>query len=101
LQDDSKGMRTVAVHPRADQFAKGLIIAVTCAVLCSNIQYIVSQWEVFAPHPPILFVLLLSLAFTGINMWADGVVIYLIFMVSMQTILFWIKQAWYAQMNNK
>jgi len=73
MQDESKGIRTVSINPRADQLTKGVIFAVTIAVLCSNIQYIVSQCELFALHPPILFVLLLSLGFTGINMWADGV----------------------------
>jgi len=101
MQGESKGIRTVPVNPRADQFTKGLIFAATCAVLCCNIQYIVSQWELFAPHPPILFVLLLSLGFAGINLWADAVVVYLVVIASMQTILFWIKQAWYAQINNK
>jgi len=101
MPDESKGIRTVAVNPRADQFTKGVIFAVTCSALCINTQYIVSQWEVFSPYPPILFLFILSVGFTGINLWADAVVIVLVFIVSMQTILFWIKQAWYAHMNNE
>jgi len=87
---------TVVVNPRADLLTKGLVLGVTGGVLCANLQYIASQWEVFSPYPGILIVYILCVVFTGINLLADGVVILLVLMASMQAILFWIKQAWYA-----
>jgi len=87
---------TVVVNPRADLLTKGLVLSVTCGVLCINLQYIVGQWEVFSPYPGILIVYILAVGFTGINLLADGAVVFLVLLASMQTIKFWIKQAWYA-----
>jgi len=94
MPDQSKGSRTVLVNRRADKLTKGVILACVGGALCMYVQYIVSQWEVFLPYPAILILFILSLIFTGINLLADGIVTFLVFMASMQTILFWIKQAW-------
>jgi len=98
LQDQRKGCKTVAVPGYTDKLAKGVILGYACGVLCASLQFIVSQWELIVSYPPILFVFILSVGFTGINILADGVVIFLIFMASIQTILFWIKQAWYMSL---
>jgi len=66
-----------------------------CGLVCLNVQLIVSQWEVFAQYPTLLCVFILTVGFTGINYMADCIVIFLVFMASLQTIVFWIKQAWY------
>jgi len=96
MQDETKGSRTVAVNRRADKLAKCVMLGYTCGVICTNAQYIVSQWEVFSPYAGILIVYIVAVGFTGINEWADGVVVFLLFLASMKTIIFWIKQAWYA-----
>jgi len=95
MPDQSKGIRTVVVNRRADKLTKGVILGCAGGALCMNVQYVVSQWEVFAPYPAILILFILSVVFTGINILADGVVTFLVFIASMQTILFWIKEAWY------
>jgi len=65
-------------------------LGVISGALCMYVQFVVSQWVALAPCA-----FLFSVGFTGINFLADDVVIILVFMASMQTILCWIKNAWY------
>jgi len=95
MPDQSNGSRTVVVNRLADKLTKGVILAGVGGTLCMTVQYIVSQWELFAPYPAILILFILSVSFTEINLLSDGVVTFVVFMASMQTTLFWIKQAWY------
>jgi len=84
----------VAVNPLAEKLTKGVIYAFTCSAICLNLHHIMSHWGLLAPFPPILTVFILSVGFTGINFLADGVLLFLVFLASMQTILFWLKRAW-------
>jgi len=83
------------VSAYADKLIRGLILGGACGHVCMIVQFIVSQWEVFAQYPTLLWVFILTVGFTGINLLADCIVLFLVFMPSLQTILFWIKQAWH------
>jgi len=85
----------VEVNGYADSLTEGILFGAVFGALCTGIQYIVSQWETLAPYPPILFLFSVSVGFTGINFLTDAVFIVLVFMVSLRSILFWIKHAWY------